>query len=36
MVDATTDNRNRTTAEVRHLFSKLGGNLGKMVPVAWI
>ena len=36
MVDATTDNRNRTTAEVRHLFSKLGGNLGENGSVAWI
>lgn len=36
MVDATTDNRNRTTAEIRHLFSKLGGNLGENGSVAWI
>jgi YebC/PmpR family DNA-binding regulatory protein len=28
MVDAMTDNRNRTVAEIRHLFSKNGGNLG--------
>jgi YebC/PmpR family DNA-binding regulatory protein len=28
MVDAMTDNRNRTVAEVRHAFSKCGGNLG--------
>ncbi|MBP8933552.1 MAG: YebC/PmpR family DNA-binding transcriptional regulator [Candidatus Atribacteria bacterium] len=36
LVDATTDNRNRTTAEVRHLFSKLGGNLGENGSVSWI
>lgn len=28
MVDCLTDNRNRTVAEVRHAFSKCGGNLG--------
>jgi YebC/PmpR family DNA-binding regulatory protein len=28
MVDCVTDNRNRTVAEVRHAFSKFGGNLG--------
>lgn len=28
MVDCVTDNRNRTVAEVRHAFSKYGGNLG--------
>ena len=28
LVEATTDNRNRTTGEIRHLFSKYGGNLG--------
>ena len=28
MVDCLTDNRNRTVAEVRHAFSKYGGNLG--------
>src|SRR5918911_687847 len=28
MVDAVTDNRNRTVAEIRHLFGKNGGNLG--------
>jgi YebC/PmpR family DNA-binding regulatory protein len=29
IVDATTDNRNRTVSEVRHAFSKNGGNLGE-------
>jgi transcriptional/translational regulatory protein YebC/TACO1 len=28
MVDCLTDNRNRTVAEVRHAFTKFGGNLG--------
>ena len=28
IVEAMTDNRNRTAAEVRHAFSKCGGNLG--------
>ncbi len=28
MVDSMTDNRNRTVAEIRHIFSKNGGNLG--------
>lgn len=36
MVEATTDNRNRTTAEIRHLFSKHGGNLGETGCVSWI
>jgi len=35
MVEAATDNRNRTAAEVRHLFSKHGGNLGATGAVAW-
>jgi YebC/PmpR family DNA-binding regulatory protein len=29
MVDTLTDNRNRTSAQIRHLFSKGGGNLGE-------
>ncbi len=36
MLDVTTDNRNRTTAEVRHLLSKHGGNLGEAGCVSWI
>ncbi|HEX8652427.1 MAG TPA: YebC/PmpR family DNA-binding transcriptional regulator [Pyrinomonadaceae bacterium] len=28
MIDSVTDNRNRTVAEIRHIFSKNGGNLG--------
>lgn len=35
MVDAMTDNRNRTVAEVRHAFSKCGGNLGTEGSVAF-
>ncbi|MEE8528577.1 MAG: YebC/PmpR family DNA-binding transcriptional regulator [Gammaproteobacteria bacterium] len=36
MVDCMTDNRNRTVAEVRHVFSKYGGNLGADGSVAYI
>ena len=36
LVDAATDNRNRTTAEVRHLFSRHGGSLGEAGSVAWM
>ena len=36
MLDILTDNRNRTAADVRHLFSKNGGNLGQDGCVAWM
>src|SRR5437016_4988548 len=36
LVEALTDNRNRTAAEVRHLFSKHEGNLGATGAVAWL
>ena len=36
MVDCLTDNRNRTVAEVRHAFSKHGGNLGTDGSVAYM
>ncbi|MEO0346131.1 MAG: YebC/PmpR family DNA-binding transcriptional regulator [Pseudomonadota bacterium] len=36
MVDCMTDNRNRTVAEVRHAFSKYGGNLGADGSVAYL
>src|ERR687885_377771 len=36
MVDAVTDNRNRTVAEIRHIFSKNGGNLASTGAVGWI
>jgi YebC/PmpR family DNA-binding regulatory protein len=35
-LDALTDNRNRTAAEVRHVFSKHDGNLGESGSVAWL
>ncbi len=36
IVEALTDNRNRTTAEVRHIFSKHGGNLGSSGCVSFL
>jgi len=36
MVEATTDNKNRTTSEIRRLFSSHGGNLGSTGCVGWI
>ena len=36
LVDALTDNRNRTGSEVRHLFTKHGGNLGEPGSVAYL
>lgn len=36
MVEALTDNRNRTAADVRHVFSKYGGNLGETGCVGWM
>ena len=36
LVEALTDNRNRTSAEVRHAFTKHGGSLGEPGSVAWI
>ena len=36
MVDCLTNNRNRTVAEVRHLFSKHGGNLGTSGSVSYL
>lgn len=35
LVEAATDNRNRTVADLRHLFSRHGGNLGESGSVAW-
>ena len=35
IVEALTDNRNRTAADVRHVFAKNGGNLGATGAVAW-
>jgi YebC/PmpR family DNA-binding regulatory protein len=36
LVEATTDNRHRTTGEIRHIFSKFGGNMGVQGSVARI
>jgi len=36
IMDIITDNKNRTVAEVRHLLSKYGGNLGETGSVAWV
>jgi YebC/PmpR family DNA-binding regulatory protein len=36
LVEALTDNRNRTSAEVRHAFTKHGGSLGEPGSVAWV
>jgi len=35
-VMVATDNRNRTVSEIRHVFSKNGGNLGEQGSVAWM
>ena len=35
IVEALTDNQNRTASEVRHIFAKFGGNLGTTGAVAW-
>jgi YebC/PmpR family DNA-binding regulatory protein len=35
IVEALTDNRNRTAADVRHVFARNGGNLGATGAVAW-
>jgi YebC/PmpR family DNA-binding regulatory protein len=36
LVEVATDNKNRTVAEVRHIFSKNGGTLGETGSVAWM
>lgn len=36
LVEVMTDNKNRTVAEVRHIFSKHGGNLGENGCVSWM
>jgi YebC/PmpR family DNA-binding regulatory protein len=36
IVETLTDNRNRTAAEVRHAFSRMGGSLGTSGCVAWM
>jgi YebC/PmpR family DNA-binding regulatory protein len=36
LVNVATDNRNRTVADIRHAFSKNGGNMGEQGSVAWM
>ena len=36
IVEAVTDNRNRTVGEIRHVFSKNGGNMGEAGSVGWM
>ncbi|MGH9492636.1 MAG: YebC/PmpR family DNA-binding transcriptional regulator [Terriglobales bacterium] len=36
LVEVSTDNRNRTVSEIRHAFTKHGGNLGEAGSVAWM
>jgi YebC/PmpR family DNA-binding regulatory protein len=36
LVEALTDNRNRTSAEIRHAFDKQGGSLGEPGSVSWV
>src|SRR5487761_267856 len=36
MVEVATDNKNRTISEIRHIFTKNGGNLGESGCVAWM
>ncbi len=36
LAEVATDNRNRTVSEIRHIFSKQGGNLGEAGSVAWM
>ncbi|MGH9327331.1 MAG: YebC/PmpR family DNA-binding transcriptional regulator [Terriglobia bacterium] len=36
MVEVATDNKNRTISEIRHIFTKHGGNLGESGCVAWM
>ena len=36
IVEVATDNKNRTVSEIRHVFSKNGGNMGEQGSVAWM
>ncbi len=36
LIEAMTDNKNRTISEIRHLFSKYGGNIGEAGCVSWM
>src|SRR5438874_6691026 len=36
LVSVATDNRNRTVSDIRHVFSKNGGNMGEQGSVSWM
>src|SRR5579864_6443505 len=36
LVEVTTDNRNRSVSEIRHAFTKGGGNMGEAGSVSWM
>jgi YebC/PmpR family DNA-binding regulatory protein len=36
LVNVATDNRNRTVSDIRHIFTKMGGNLAEQGAVAWM
>src|SRR5512138_2737420 len=36
LVNVATDNKNRTVSEIRHMFSKNGGNMGEQGSVSWM
>jgi len=36
LIETVTDNRNRTTSEVRHILAKLGGRMGEVGSVSWM
>jgi YebC/PmpR family DNA-binding regulatory protein len=36
LVEVSTDNRNRTVSEIRHIFTKNGGNMGEAGSVGWM
>src|SRR5213595_2968766 len=36
LVDVSTDNRNRTVSDIRHMFTKNGGNMAEAGSVAWM
>lgn len=36
LIESLTDNKNRTVADIRHIFSKQGGNLGETGSVNWM
>jgi transcriptional/translational regulatory protein YebC/TACO1 len=36
MVSTLTDNKNRTVSNIRHIFTKFGGNMGESGVVSWM